>query len=58
LTRPKPEARVTDWLQPAPIEQLYISVLTPGEIRKGIQLLAERERRDRYEQWLRTVLEK
>ncbi len=57
LTRAKPEPRVAAWLQNAAADELHVSVLTLGEIRKGIALLpAGQQRRDQFEQWLKTVL--
>ena len=38
LTRIKPEPRVTEWLAGVVVEQVYVSVLTLGEMRKGIAL--------------------
>lgn len=37
LKRPKPNAQVLDWFASVPKESLYLSVLTLGEIRKGIE---------------------
>ena len=37
MTRPKPAPRVSDWFDAAAPETLFISVLTLGEIRKGIE---------------------
>lgn len=56
LTRVKPEARVTGWLQNASEDDLYVSVLTLGEIRKGIELMAPGKRREQIQEWLETVL--
>jgi thiamine-monophosphate kinase len=36
LVRPKPEPRVLDWMEAADEALLYLSVLTVGEIRKGL----------------------
>jgi len=37
--RPKPEPRVLEWLEAADESLLFLSVLTLGEIRKGLALL-------------------
>ena len=52
LTRPRPDARVAAWMNSADEEQLFLSVLTLGEIRKGITSLADPARRGRLEVWL------
>jgi predicted nucleic acid-binding protein len=56
LTRPHPQASVTRWLEGANDESLHISVISLGEIVKGIALLAESKRRTGLEQWLRDTL--
>lgn len=58
VRRPRGDENVKRWISSIPAEDLYISVLTLGEVRRGIGLL---ERRDRaqaevYEAWLITVL--
>ncbi len=40
--RARPHAGVTAWLQLTPARSLFVSVLTLGEIARGITLLAER----------------
>ena len=39
LRRKKPDPKVVNWLSQRPPSQLYVSVLTLGEIRKGIEQL-------------------
>jgi predicted nucleic acid-binding protein len=56
LTRPQPESRVTDWLGSIDETQLYLSVLSLGEIRRGVSALAPGHRRTRLENWLVTEL--
>lgn len=51
-----PEPRVMDWLANAEESLLYLSVLTLGEIRKGIAGLASGKRRTLLEGWLNTEL--
>lgn len=48
----QPCTRVRAWLDSVPEERLYLSVLTIGEIRKGIEKLPRSQRRDRLNQWL------
>jgi len=43
---------VTTWLDQVPDEALYISVLTLGEIRKGVGGLGSSQRRKRLRVWL------
>jgi toxin FitB len=56
LTRARPEARVTAWLQPMDNDRLHLSVITLGEIRKGFTLLPEPSRRLQLERWLEREL--
>lgn len=48
----QPSARVLAWLEEQPEEMLYLSVLTLGEIRKGIARLPAGPKRKRLERWL------
>ena len=50
--RTKPEPRVLDWIGAADETLLYLSVLTLGEIRRGLALLPQGKRRTRIEAWL------
>jgi predicted nucleic acid-binding protein len=43
---------VIEWLAQIPAEALFVSVLTLGEIRKGIEKLAEEKRREKLRLWL------
>ena len=56
LVRPKPEPRVLEWMEAADETMLYLSVLTIGEIRKGLAGLAQGKRRTRLETWLEVEL--
>ena len=51
-TRDRPEPRVLSWLDAVDESQLYLSVLTLGEIRKGASALPESRRRSHLEVWL------
>ena len=46
------------WISSVPVEDLYLSVLTLGEVRRGIGLLAGRDpaQAEVYRAWLTTVL--
>ena len=52
LVKPKPEPKVTAWIDTTDEDLLYLSVLTLGEIRKGIVLLPRSARRTALETWL------
>ena len=52
LVTPRPGPRVLEWLEAADERLLYLSVLTLGEIRKGVAFLAQSKRRTRLETWL------
>jgi toxin FitB len=56
LTRPTPNSRVTQWLDSVDESLLYLSVLTLGEIRKGLTTLQSGQRRARIESWLTAEL--
>src|SRR5260370_41303017 len=56
LVRPKPEPRVMEWMEAADEAILYLSVLTVGEIRKGLAGLAQGKKRTRLETWLEVDL--
>ena len=52
----KPEPRVVQWLDVCDERLLYLSVLTIGEIRKGIAALVAGKQRTRLESWLELEL--
>jgi predicted nucleic acid-binding protein len=52
LVRPKPEPRVTAWVASTDENLLFLSVLTLGEIRKGVVSLKDAARRVALEAWL------
>jgi predicted nucleic acid-binding protein len=52
LVRPRPDGRVTGWMNSVDEELLYLSVLTLGEVRKGITTVADAARKGRLETWL------
>jgi predicted nucleic acid-binding protein len=57
LVRPKPESRVMEWMDATDEGLLYLSVLTLGEIRKGVAGLTQGKRRARLETWLEVDLQ-
>lgn len=56
LRRKQPDARVLQWFAQRPAGTLYLSVLTLGEIRKGVEALADQPRRLLLLDWLETKL--
>jgi len=52
LRRPKPAARVVDFVAACPLDQLYVSAVTLAEIRFGIELVDEPARRAELNDWL------
>jgi predicted nucleic acid-binding protein len=53
----KPEPRVLEWMEAAEEGLLYLSVLTLGEIRKGLASLPQSKRRTHLETWLEIELQ-
>lgn len=54
--RKVPDAGVVDWFSRRPATTLYLSVLTLGELRKGIQGVVDAARRMALTDWLETDL--
>jgi toxin FitB len=52
LVRPKPDLKVRTWVAGIEENLLYLSVLTLGEIRRGISMLRDGARRIALEAWL------
>jgi predicted nucleic acid-binding protein len=57
VVRVKPEPRVLEWMEAADEALLYLSVLTLGEIRKGLAGLPQGKRRTHLETWLELELQ-
>jgi len=55
--RSRPDPRVMSWLEATDEDLLYLSVLTLGEIRKGVAGLAQSRRRTLLETWLNVELQ-
>ena len=58
LRRPRPHRAVLRWLADVPPDQLYLSVVTIGEIQAGIELTREQDaaKAAELENWLDLVL--
>ena len=56
LRRKLPEPRVVAWMRERPRPSLYLSVLTLGEIRKGLECVDDPNRRQSLLDWLEVDL--
>lgn len=56
LRRKQPDGNVVRWLEKRPPTTLFLSALTMGELRKGIELMSESERKRSYLDWLEVEL--
>jgi predicted nucleic acid-binding protein len=56
LRRKTPDANVAAWFAQRPPGTLYLSVLTLGEIRKGVEGVTDTARRQALTDWLETDL--
>ena len=56
LRRKQPDPGVVEWFARHPARSLYLSVLALGEIRKGIEGVADATRRQALLDWLETEL--
>ena len=54
--KPRPDPRVAAWLAEVDEDRVFISVVTIGEIRHGIERLPASRRRERLDEWLRHEL--
>jgi predicted nucleic acid-binding protein len=56
LTRAQSDANVEEWLDTADDEQLFLSVVSLGEILKGLTILPASRRRDELKRWVDDTL--
>lgn len=56
LCRKRPNVGVVEWCEQRPASTLFLSVLTQGELRKGVQTLIALERRTALLDWLEVEL--
>jgi predicted nucleic acid-binding protein len=56
VVRSKANQHVVDWFKTIPDEALFISVLTLGEIRKGIEMVGDLKRKEKLRLWLEMEL--
>jgi predicted nucleic acid-binding protein len=50
--KPQPQPRVVAWLKQVDEEQVFLSVVSLAEIRRGVELMPADKRRDRIDSWL------
>jgi predicted nucleic acid-binding protein len=55
-TKPRPNAGLVEWLAQVDESEVFLSVVTFAELRRGIERLAVSARRRRLDEWLRTEL--
>lgn len=58
LRRREPDPNVVEWFEQRPSTALFVSVLTLGEIRKGIELVTDSKRKLLLLDWLEVELPK
>lgn len=56
LTAKQPNQQVIDWIDRIDDEHLFLSVITIGEIQRGIMKLAASQRKRELERWLQSAL--
>jgi predicted nucleic acid-binding protein len=56
LLKPAPNRKVVDWLNEVSSEALFLSVITIGEIEKGLTKLPDSKKKERLTLWLNTLL--
>ena len=56
FSRDRPDPRVVKWLKTQPATRLFLSVVTIGEIRRGLTVLPQGRRRSELETWFQTDL--
>lgn len=56
LAKPRPKTSVVDWMRECDEDELFLSVVTIGELEKGIARLPESSKRTTLEQWVRHEL--
>jgi predicted nucleic acid-binding protein len=57
FVKPVPHKKVISWIKDISSDMLFLSVITVGEIRKGISKLPESKKKQKLLFWLNTILE-
>ncbi|MDH5433331.1 MAG: type II toxin-antitoxin system VapC family toxin [Gammaproteobacteria bacterium] len=52
LFKPKPNQNLTKWIESQEEYELYVSVLTFGEIEKGIEKVSDENRKEKIKLWV------
>lgn len=52
LVAPQPNPNVTDWIESVAPESVFLSVITVGELRRGIEKLRDSRRKRKLSEWL------
>ncbi len=52
LRRPRPEPKVVTFIAAQPLDLMFVSAVTLAEIRFGIELVADANRRSELQEWL------
>jgi tRNA(fMet)-specific endonuclease VapC len=52
LVSKQPDKSVLRWIDEVDDQLVYLSVITIGEIKRGIEKLSESRRKDRFDKWL------
>lgn len=57
LVKPSPDKKVLKWIKSEPSHSLFLSVITIGEIRKGLSKLPDSDKKERLTLWLNLLIE-
>jgi predicted nucleic acid-binding protein len=52
LVAARPDHKVVDWVQSVETNQVFLSVIAIGELKKGIEKLPDSDRKIKLDQWL------
>ena len=55
LVKPMPNPKVVEWLNQIASEALFLSVITMGEIQKGLTKLPDSKRKEKLTRWVNTL---
>ena len=58
LAKPKPDKKVVNWLLKEQETNFYVSVLTFGELHKGVEKLPESKKKEELRNWIEDELKK
>jgi predicted nucleic acid-binding protein len=56
IIRPKPSSKITKWIKNEDESNFFLSVLTIGELHKGIEKLTESKRKRELHNWVENDL--